>query len=242
MRLIVSPGLPTWPRLMLDQNRLRAKVTARFPTWRGREKAGWVTEMLVYVERFVCVLITLRLVPPYEDLILRVVIGTIVWGVMVGILDKLVRLSMPGFLTRTVFASRVTIWFSPEAIGFKSRWFRKGILIWRQWNRLRVPVQFSVTEDDDAMIYDGNLPHTRQDSKYHLLDSKILCVYLRTPNDLRMTGLVTDGVFRSIPITEMGKKTIANFVVVCNAALTLTDSASGLSKPLTKTGIDIDNQ
>lgn len=236
---VTAPGLPPLPRLYFDPQQRRAIVAARHPTWQSHQHAIRATELTSWA---VTILVAFLLWPAIgtDDMVFRVSVFVFAVALVYEIVNYLLHRTWRYFLARQMFATRTVLWFTPEAIAFRSRLYAKPVVIWRKWKSLPVRVKFILQRDLDIPSPNPRARHTKNIPTEHLQEAMVLELVL-TAHDRRRdvnTG-GQDAVLRAIPITEISSRWATRFTMVYSAAAMLT---SPVQRPMEEgiRGADID--
>ncbi len=219
---VSAPGLPPLPRLYFDPRQRRAVVAARHPTWRSHQHAIRVTELTSWA---LTILVAFLLWPltAMEDMVCRVALFVLAMAIIYEILNYLLHRTWRYFLARQVFATRTVLWFTPEAIAFRSRLYERPVVIWRNWKTLPVRVKFILQPDRDIPSQNPRARPARNIPVEHLHEAMVLELVL-TAHDRRrnVNSGSQDAVLRAIPITEISSRLATRFTMVYSAAAMLT--------------------
>ena len=216
---IVSPGLPSWPPLLLDRKQNTARVVARYPIWRSFEKANWAS---TFVALLVVASIAFIAGPVIFTLVawpLTLLVGIIV----LPIAFDLIRRGTQEFMARQLFSTKTTVIATPTKILIKSRYLRRPVLIHRQWKKLPVRCRFILNQDHEAS---NRLSETQYGSRGRGYFQHAMLLEVVTSIDGRnpQLGSAFQGLQRATPIAEVSREMARNFVIVLTAAVELTSS------------------
>lgn len=222
---LVEPCLPNWPPLFTDTGNGHCFVSTRISDWRSIEQANALAGLLIGTAFFLLAWILWRVVPPYSDELYR-------WLVIVGcfapfalVVFPLLRSNLPTLLAKTLFARRLNLIFTPDAIGLQSHFYRRALKLQRLITDKTVNVQFLLAEDSEATSEAHKPPKPGENlgPRLHLIDARIVEMVIRS-SDERIMGQQASiaNRFRSIPITRVEKKRGEWLVVVLNAAFSMT--------------------
>ncbi|QDV42541.1 hypothetical protein Enr13x_23890 [Stieleria neptunia] len=239
-RRLIDPGLPPWPALYFDDETHRAFVTARLVDWRAVERGHATTKVLVAM---MCVTVGYWAwiqVPPYEDVIVRLFLVFVLAAIVMAVLAPAMRVCCPMFLARTLFARRLSLLFTPEAIGYRSWLFDNGVRITRSFNGRSVQASFTMRADVEAQDVAALRHQDREKSRLHLNQARLLEVVVRgTASRLRNIGDSVNTRLRTLPVATLDARQGEKITVVLNAAVELTQ---GTVKPidLSRSGFGLD--
>lgn len=219
MRRILTPGVPSWPPLMMDVEKRQAIISALYADWLSEARGKWATEVAVAINYFVCGWIAWKMVPPYEDVVLRGLAILVIYGILSGFMTKALRITLPGFLARRVFATRLRVWMTHRDIAIKCRLYQRGIIVPRQWNGQRYQIRFIAQPDEDATAHQQNQQSGTKMRPGYLAESKMVHLMIRTPDTPRdAVYMNTDYAMRSYPVASVRVSEVSKFTVVLNAA------------------------
>ncbi len=239
MVLITAPGLPPWPKLYLDRRRRIAHVVAKHPTWRSYEWALRATALLkwiVFAPTGYCLWLQLVRFDPT----LRFVALFLGCCFLFPIINLTVRYSTHGFFARQIFAARTEFWASSQAIAFRSRFYRKPVVVWRKWKDQRVKSKFILNRDADAASCSMDRQGNQNRPRSHLDEAMILELVVAAV-DTRNTVASRDQLLqRTLPVTEVNSRLARKFTMVFAAAVMLTADSSNVSATEVA-GTDIDH-
>ncbi|MEO1616654.1 MAG: hypothetical protein AAFV88_12430 [Planctomycetota bacterium] len=240
MRRMTAPGLPSWPPLWFDQRSKRAVIRARFPTWRGFELGIKVTRGLVLLNIPVCMVVAWKLTPTLDKFVLRLIVFLVIWSVIYTLSVRWMRYQLPALLSRQLFASRVSLWFTSQAIAFKSKLYRRGVVLARNRTQSDISVQFNIDECPAAKWQASGLDPKRQETKAHFeLGRRLMIVVSGVDARTRLSG--SESLIRkSLPVCEMFEGDVSKLAVVCNAAQMLTEKETENHVFSNRMGVDID--
>ena len=238
---VSAPGLPPWPPLWFDPEKKRAVVVVRHPIWRSMEWAFYTTELIAWIVNGLLIWLILSITSG-ETAFMRIML-LLAGGIpAMLVITYAFRIGLPTFLARQVFATKTTIWFSENAIGFRSRLYSQPVVIWRSWHGQPVKGRFVLRSDYYAQWYQDGTKHDRRAGKDHLREAMVLEIVLTTVS--KQNTLLAEGhehVLRSIPITEVSDRFSAKFTMVFAAAASLTRRSQKTSEEDTSLGVDIDS-
>lgn len=238
MKRVTAPGLPAWPLLFLDPEKKRAVVTGRFAAWRSYEAAILCTKMLRAMLAVYLVWWIWDQLPPGTPEVLRFAIALVGSLVVTALTRPVMTEALHGFLARQVFSKRITVWFRPDAMAFRSPLYSRGVVIHRSWKGRPVQARFDVGTDANAAEKRMRVQQRTRDVM-HFEMARLLRVIVSTVNTNQIVTSTTQSNFvRSIPMLEIDMRDAQRVTVVLAAAASLT-SASGRTKSRTE-GVDID--
>lgn len=220
-----EPGLPSWPPLFMDSATGTCFISARIRDWRSVEQATALSQLIVGALFFSLIWIIWLIVPPYPDALYRTLIVAAWFSPFALVAFPLLRKNLPTLLANTLFARRLNLIFTPDAIGLKSFLYRRALKLCRSISDQAVIVQFLLSEDSEAtsevqtMPKPGEKPKNRQ----HILDARVVEMVIRSASE-HGVGRPSQmaGRFRTIPITRIERKRGEWLVVVLNAAFEMT--------------------
>lgn len=224
---IVEPGIPSWPPLFVDSTSGDCFVSTRIHDWRSVEQANAVSRLLLGGTYLLLAWGIWRMVPPYADDFRRMLVFAGVFAPLAIIPFPLLRSALPVVLSKTLFARRLNLIFTRDAVGLQCHFYRRSLKLQRLIADRRVSVQFLLTEDDEAKAFPQPPPEVSgggwNKSRRHLHEARIVEMVIRSNNE-PMTGQLanTAGRFRSIPIARVEMKRGEWLVVVLNAAFDMT--------------------
>ncbi len=180
--------------------------------------------------------------PTILEASLRLVVGLVVMALLSPLIRFVLRVSLQGFLERTLCASRTTFWITSQGMAFRSRLYDQKVLIQRRSGTAVINVRPILQADRNAMAYSAGLDWKRKLPKEHLQESQVLCLVVTT-GDPRRPGeqrLAAHG-HRLIPVTEINGRVAANYTTVLAAAVALTAATEfeASNQPVSG-GVDID--
>lgn len=238
MVLVTAPGLPPWPRLYFDQRNRRAIVIAKHPTWRSYQWAFRTAAFFKWMVFFSVMYWGWLYLSPIEPLF-RIMALFLVLCFLLPILDTAIRFSGCGFLARQIFATKTVIWASPNAIAFRSWFYRKPVVVWRQWKGQQVRTRFILNRDQDATSQ-LTMNSAKSLLPRHHLDEAMVLEIVVAAVDPRTSIVSRDQMLqRSIPVTEVNMRLARKFTMVFSAATMLTSIGPNESQQINP-GIDID--
>ncbi len=225
IKRVVEPGLPNWPPLFVDSGTGDCFVSARISDWCAIERANAVANLLLSVMYLLIAWFIWRTVPPYSDELYRYLVMAGWFLPFALILFPIVRIRLPVLLSRTIFARRLNLIFTPDLVGLQCHFYRRSLKLRRMIANKTVTVQFLLTEDNDAaaVLQTPFKPNEKPTPRMHLHDARMVEMVIRS-NHQPMAGqpIHLAGRFRSIPIARVGKKRGEWLVVVLNAAFDMT--------------------
>ncbi len=239
MICVTAPGLPPLPRLMFDPKTRRAVVKARHATWRSHE---WGLRLAKTLGLFACLFLLSSVWGKTQNYEPGVRIVSLVVAVIAcRPLSLVLQRSTQRFFARRLFATRTIVWFTPQAIGFRSRLYDNGIVVWRSWNGMPVSGRFTVTGDGEASEHRASLTNRCAHDVLHLDSARILRLVLSTVSTRTTSSATLAAPVRSIPLTEVDEQIAERLTVVYSTAAALTARAQVEAiKHDATTGIDID--
>ncbi|WP_040352832.1 hypothetical protein [Blastopirellula marina] len=237
---VSAPGLSPWPPLLFDPDKRRAVVSARVVHWRSIGWGKFATECLIWIINGVSVVIVWSHLG-IDEVGLRIAFS-ILGGLMIGsFASQLLRTLAPEALARQFFASRLTIWFSEEAIAFRSRYYDQPVVIWRSWQGQPVKTQFHMQPDDEAKAFASQLEDSKRLTRNDVEEAvcielvlSMLCQTATSPIGQQET------ILRSLPIAPVQAKDVIKIVMVLTAAATLTAPKPHPLSGYVRPGFDID--
>ncbi|QDT07491.1 hypothetical protein K227x_59180 [Rubripirellula lacrimiformis] len=238
---MAAPGLPGWPTLMFDEKRRRAIVKARFATWRSHEWAMKTTRCLG-----VCLFLWLsvrwwRMLGDEPSKWFPFLLGGMVVCLIAALGYRGIDAATKGFFARQVFAKRMTVWLTPEAIGFRSSMYENGVVMPRVWKGQAVAGRFDVTKDHRANLRKQLGDFKSNGKSQHLEMAQLLRLLVTTVNsNVSIGGKGQPNYVRSLPMTEISQLDSERMTVVLAAAEALTSAALDDEFDVNATGIDID--
>ena len=238
---VCSPGLPNWPPLWLNQDKKHAKVSARIVTWRSCE---WAKRSIRWAVNLAGCWLSIRFwyrIPEFSGKWFPWLMGTLAIVFVLAILYPVIDLVIRNFLARRLFARRMTVWFTPTAIAFRSGMYPREVIVPRYWGGLPIVFRFDQAKDDRAQFILGSRTAAERTDCNHLEKAQIirLIIQVTNPND----AIATQGqlnVMRSIPLSEIQAADADQLTTVLTAAAAVT---SGQPDDLAQTppdGVDID--
>jgi hypothetical protein len=237
---VTSPGLPSWPSLLLDTRHKRAVVSIRLATWRS-----WLWAHRASLLMGWCVNLWAGWwVWEWSELLADPLVGgclaVLGFGVGGALTKPLFPPALDGFLARQVFASRSRVWFTPEVIAFRSRLYTNGVLLWRRWRDQPVQFKFDITSDPEAAEQRSAMTPAQAALGPRLQSAHLLRLVISTFDPSRVFTQATQAnVVRSLPLLEVDLCDAQRLTVVLSTAAALT------AAPVTRTvhqpgGVDID--
>lgn len=233
---VTAPGLPPYPRLWMDPRTRRAVVSVRHATWQSDD---WAIRATILSSIALTIALAWIVWPrlQIEDVVGRVFVFIFVVAFIYQLADYVLQRSLRHFFARQVFATRTTLWFTPEAIALQSRLYDKPLLVRRNWRDLPVRIRFIVQTD----TYAQNLASYRGNRASHLQESRMLEMVLTTNDRQRDTNYQgQEAILRTIPITEVHSWLAPRFTMVFTAAAALTAVPRHHQQSNTTLGTDID--
>lgn len=235
---VTAPGLPPWPRLYFDRRKRRAMVVAKHPIWRSYEWALWTAAFFKWMVFFSVAYWGWLYLSQLEP-VLRFLALFLVLGFLLPVLDAAIRYSGSGFLARQIFATKTVFWASPNVIAFRSRFYHKPVVIWRQWKGQRVRARFILNRDQDAASR-MTMNSTKQLlPRHHLDEAMVLEIVVATVDPKTSIASRDQMLQRSIPVTEVNMRLARKFTMVFSAATMLTSIGPNETQHTTP-GTDID--
>ncbi|WP_145207190.1 hypothetical protein [Planctomycetes bacterium TBK1r] len=225
---------------MFDPDRKRAMVSVRCPSWRSYELGFKVTEFCVFANIFVSIVIAWKLIPEFESFLLRLIAVVLTWSILASLITRWLRYAMPGVLARQFFAERISLWFTANAIAFRSSLYRSGVILNRSWRSVPIELRFSLDEDPVSQLQIVDAKPERKLPKFHFQDARRLNVIVRQGGEAKAVPQPDGIVIRSIPVCELMSAQAKQMVVVCNAAHMLTEMNTGHGARRAPAGVDID--
>ncbi len=238
---MVAPSLPPYPKLMFDASTRRAIVTAWHPTWQSHERAKCLTELIVWTAvGLLAWFLWFKL--STDDVALQILLSIFPITISYYSLTFLLHKSFNEFFARRVFPTKTVVWFTENAIAFKSRLYAKPIVIWRKWHSQTVRIRFILQPDRNAQTYANQLRASKKQTTInHLEESQLLEMVITTSDRQRETSnRGHNGLLRTIPITEINCSLATRFTIVYGAADSLTGVVQNLQNKEAGTGTDID--
>lgn len=237
----IAPSLPPYPKLMFNPAARRAVVSVWHPTWQSHEWAKYPTEAVVWIVVGLFAWFLWPYLPPTEGpyRILFCFFATVAFSPIAAFF---LRQSLRGFLARRIFPTKTVIWFTPNAIAFKSRLYAKPVVVWRKWQSQTVRIRFILQPDRNAEILAKQLrSEPKQTAIDHLEESQLLEMVLTTSDKPKQTNLQSqEGLLRTIPITEINSRLATRFTIVFAAAAALTAAIQSPTTNEARKGTDID--
>ncbi|MDA8746501.1 hypothetical protein N9N28_17900, partial [Rubripirellula amarantea] len=220
---VVSPSLPTWPPLWFDAQKRQAVVKARLATWRSHQWALGATRYLSGCLWLVLSFMWWRSLPNESGRWFPFLIGVAVILSAVSLLHIVIKAASKDFLARQIFARRVTVWFTPGVIAFRSPLYANGVWLCRVWNGVRVKFKFDLTKDHHAEHQHKMLTHEKRGDGQHLELAYLLRVLIAT-DSRASTGQrqPTTNLMRAIPVSEISLLDAERMTMVLSAAASLT--------------------
>jgi len=237
---VTAPGLPTWPVLMFDSVRRRAKVSLRLATWQNWTYAHYASQVIRFVLSFIVGGYTYTHLGFIENWI-----GQSFWAIIGAcffstIIKPIVHTTCDGFLARQVFATRTVLWLNPQSIAFRSSLYTNGVVLWRNWKHRPISIQFDITSAPNAQNHQHHADPARQQLQQKQQSNCLLRAIISTPNQHHLPTTPTNpNLMRAIPILELDQEDAANVTMVLIAATSLTQQ-SPKEKTTPKHGTDID--
>lgn len=245
---MTSPGLPSWPALMFDAEQRRGVISFRLVTWRSWVLADRTTRVI----NGICVLLFAwwlwNWLGFFEEVIPRGFLTLLGSCMMMSFTTPILGRVLPGFLARQIFARRSTVWFTPDAIAFRSPLYANGVVIWRSWNNIPIQVRFDLTPDSAAAEARLNLPREKDEATR--FRNAHLATRMQSAHVLRLlisafdphrhaTSSAPATMGRAIPMLEIDLHAAQQLTVVLAAAAALTAEVSLPTAPQ-HGGVDID--
>ena len=241
LKRMVAPGLPTWPILLYDAKQRRAIVKARFATWRSHEWAKTTTWWMAVVIFVGLSAYWWRTLPNEPGKWFPFLIGVFVILIVVKLLSPYVDIAMRGFLARQIFAKRLTVWFTPDVIAFRSPLYTNGVLLHRIWNGLKVVCKFDLAKDHMAQNHQRSLKPERSGDCQHLELAHLLRVLVTTGNrTVAVNAGTAPNLVRAISVSEISLLDAERMTMVLAAAVSLTSARPNSETDEPSTGFDID--
>ena len=238
MVLVTAPGLPPWPRLYFDQRKRRVIVIAKHPTWRSYQWAFRTATFFKWMVVFSAMYWGWLYLNPLEPLF-RFAALFLVACFLLPVLNAVIHHSGCNFIARQIFATKTVFWASPNAIAFKSRFYHKPVVVWRQWKGQRVRTRFILNRDQDAASQ-LTLNSARPLIPRHHFDEAMVLEIVVSSVDPKSRIVSQDQMLqRSILVTEVNMRLARKFTMVFSAATMLTSVEPNESQHINP-GVDID--
>lgn len=237
---VAAPGLPPVPKLMFDPTRRRAVVSARHATWQSHEWGSLGASMIIVTLSVGLGIGLWRLITPSHK-VLGMIAAVYGAGITYGLAVALLHKSWTSFLARRVFATHTILWFTSEAIGFRSRLYSKPVIVWRKWHSIPVRIRFIVQPDRNALARANSLQAQHKLAPEPLKNSSMLELVLTASDKHRMGSTPDqDAILRTVPITEVDSQLATKMTMVYTAAITLTAPVHNTIADRAEKGRDID--
>ena len=240
MKRVTAPGLPNKPVLYFDEETKRAKVSIRHATWQSREWAMKTTKIILAIALGIYVWQVIRILSGSrpEDIMVTIV-GSLI---LIPIAIHAIRYTLIGFLERQIFPARTTLWFTPNAIAFKSRLYASPVVVWRTWKGQPVKISFILDMDQGALDYADTLHHMKRFYRSHFNSSEMLSMVVKAVDQgIGAEHLGQPDAQRLIPITEVSNRVSRKFTLVYATAASMTAIKPSVAETPRSNGIDIDS-
>lgn len=241
--VISAPGLPTWPRLLLDKQRQRAVVTIRLATWRSCLHAHAMSKWAGWCINLTVAWLSWQRLGFIENPIGRGMLTLVGVCVVAAVTKPLMPAAFDHFLARRLFSRRSTVWFTPEAIAFRSRMYENGVVVPRNWQGHPVQVRFDTGPDPEAVTALSH-QYGQQRRGPGLQTARILRLVITAFDPQRNIARSTQGqLARAIPMLPLDLQDAQRLTVVLSAAAELTSPVSfptAQPVPGPDAGLDID--
>ena len=237
---LTSPGLPSWPPLLFDEHSQRAFVYARFANWKAYKNASTTEQFVTGAYMFTLLPMTWLWLADIDFNLHRLFWTIVVWFVVGVPTAWLMRRALPDCLARQFFASTLTLWFTSDAIAFKSGLYVRPVVLSKHWKSKNVSIDFAIDDDRAAKHQLATLGQSQQTVQGHMQSSQRLILIVQDKSCDQTQLIESESAMKSLPICEMSAAEVEKVVVVCKAAQMLTDRKIG-GKPYTPpSGVDID--
>ncbi|WP_436717731.1 hypothetical protein U8335_13690 [Roseiconus lacunae] len=223
MRRIVDVGLPPHPPLHFDTTTRTAVVTTRLADWRAVERGNQLTSLMMKPLWLATGFLIWGRTPSDFHWIGRIVIVVIVTSIILAMLKPILFGTLPMFFARILFARRLRVTMRPEAIGFRSWLYGRGVRITRQFQNRPVQIRFTVRQDREASTHSVFRRGGQRTCRQHLeqaavLEAVVEAGWSRVQDMEKRSGQR----MRAIPVATVDAKTGERLAVVLNAAVELT--------------------
>lgn len=237
---ITAPGLPPYPPLMFDSERRQAVVSVKHPTWQSHGWAIYTTHLMVWLTTALFAYQLFGLVQAFDS-VLQFILWLFLTLFFYSGTHYSFHRSLRYFLAHRIFATKTSLWFSAEAVTFKSRLYAKSVVVWRSWMALPVMLKFILQPDLDLQQIVRNYRTNLKVPSEHLFESAMLEIVITSIDRQRNIDQNTQGmILRSIPVTEISSRLATKFTMVCAAALMLTAANPEMVAKKSEQGIDLD--
>jgi hypothetical protein len=243
-RRVYDPGLPSWPALFVNHQSREAYLSVRVSDWRSIERSNWLAECVVFVAGIAATWFAWRMVPAYEEIIVRGILIAVIAGLIATFVSPACRTLLPPFFSRTIFARRLKVVCTPDWIAFKSWYYVNGVRMSRHHGRVPLSIGVMLEDDREAKAFSETIampkPGERPRSKHHLHNATVLVLLIRSiESPEHSDGLRSRQRHRAIPIAGMEHHIAERIVVLINAALEVAMTDQGHHWPK-RSGHDLD--
>lgn len=237
---VAAPGLPPWPKLYYSPRTRRATVDARHPTWRSQERARQAAFALtLLVIAGILWWFWGRL--PELDLPSKLLVSGAFFAVLGPFVAVLLSATLPGFLARRVFCTRTTFWFTPEAVAFRSHFYRRPVVVWRHWKEKPVAIRLIALPSSSARDFRSSLSFEKQMKRGYLEHAQTIQMVLGMDHQRgEYGGEGHNASLRALNVTDIGPERAEKLTTVLSAALALTAKRRGAKVGRAAKGVDID--
>tara|TARA_R110002049_G_scaffold309101_2_gene516884 strand:+ start:3810 stop:4550 length:741 start_codon:yes stop_codon:yes gene_type:complete len=240
---VYAPGLPTWPALYFDPTKRHALISTRLVTWRSKARARILMLVVVWTIIAFSFIYMMRNLDVGEysrrgnenaARLLASLIGTVIVAVLI---KRPIPWVFSSFVARQIFPQRVSIWFTPQWIAFRSPIYLRGVKVWRHFRGVPVQGKFDVRDDLEAVV--GRISSTRnQDPSLESAMTIRLIISTALDSDETLAERNNGNFMREIPICDADQRVASQLTIILGAAASLTSSQN---IPMAeKTGVDID--
>lgn len=238
-RRMVSPGLPASPPLFFDERDGTATVNVCVATWRGWGLAQGATKFVTFGVSGLAGSVIWHGLSELAERGSQVCLTAMGFGLTYGMGYSLTHSVLDGFFARQFFSTRTQLRFTSESFSFRSRFYRKPVVIWRKWRGQPVELRFDVTKDCDASDF-GYSPY--QNSNLVQRRRQTACVIrliVAVASSHRPVQSFSDPLMRAIPLLEVDDRDAPRVATVLTAAAAITSRHTQASSH-PQAGVDVD--
>jgi fumarate reductase subunit C len=207
--------------LWFDPRERHAYVKVRHATWRSYELGIYGGRVLATIVCLFLLVKTLDLTSEREPW-QRLLAFVVVLGLLVPPVAIVIRSSTQRFLARRIFPTTTTFWFTPKAIGFRSKLYVNPVAVRRHWNNTPVSCEFGIVQDQLAAERQAAIQNRKPEDSRHFGNAQILRLVISTNSNQTLSKDGQVPASRSVWITEVDAGLAECLSMVCAAAMNLT--------------------